>query len=518
MDMRRERVTSRHITIGARMNHDRNVKLKTKVVIAGGGTSGWLAAAALGKLLGKNLDICLIESDEIGRIGVGEATIPPLRNFHKLLGIDEQELMSSVQATFKLGIEFCNWGMKGDNYFHSFGVTGKDCWACDFQHFWLSGRKKDLAGEFGAYCPELMAAKECRILGSDQSGVNYAYHLDAGLYAGFLKQHSLKFGVKHIEGMIKNVLINSNNGYIESLELKDGQVIGGDLFLDCTGFSALLIEGALNIIHEPYGNFLPCDSAVAIQTELVGEPRPYTQAIAHDFGWQWRIPLQHRAGNGLVYCSRYVSDDEALSTLMKNLEGKPITKPRMFKYKTGRRVKTWSKNCVAIGLAAGFLEPVESTSIHLAMSAILRLLKLFPKNEICQIQVDEFNKQSKEEMERVRDFVILHYHATERTDAPFWRYCKNMEVPEQLAHRVKLFKDTGAVPLMLKELFLVDSWTQVMLGQRIMPDSYHPIVDMMDTEELGRFLDDLKKSVDKKVAQMPSHQQFIDHYCKAKPM
>jgi tryptophan 7-halogenase len=500
------------------MTSDANIKPKKKVVIAGGGTSGWLAAAAFGKLLGKNLDICLIESDEIGRIGVGEATIPPLRNFHKLIGINEQELMSSIQATFKLGIEFTNWGRKGDNYFHSFGITGKDCWACDFQHFWLAGKEKGIAAEFGAYCPELQAALEGRVLGSDQSGVNYAYHLDAGLYADFLKKHAFKHGVKLVEGMIEKVAINPENGYIQSLELRDGQIIEGDLFLDCTGFRARLIEGALNTTYEQYGHYLPCDSAVAIQTELAREPRPYTQAIAHDFGWQWRIPLQHRAGNGMVYSGRHVSDDEALSTLMKNLEGRAITEPRAFKYKTGRRVKTWNKNCIAIGLAAGFLEPVESTSIHLAMSAILRLLKLFPQDEIRQIHVDEYNTQSQDEMERVRNFIILHYHATERTDTPFWRYCKNMEIPEELLHRVKLFKETAAVPLMQKELFLVDSWTQVMLGQRLMPDRYHPIVDMMSTNELERFLAGLKMNVDKQVALMPTHQQFIDSYCKAKPM
>ena len=507
------------MTTGARrMTYDHNIKPKKRVVIAGGGTSGWLAAAALGKILGKNLDITLIESEEIGRIGVGEATIPPLRNFHKVLGINEQEFMSSVQGTFKLGIEFMNWGQKGDSYIHSFGVTGKDCWACDFQHFWLAGRAQGFADEFGAYCPELIAAKEGKMLGSEQSDINYAYHLDAGLYAAFLRQHAVKFGVNVVEGFIKNVAIDPNNGYIKSIELKNGKIIEGDLFLDCTGFSALLIEGALNTTYEPYGHYLPCDSAVAIQTELAREPRPYTQAIAHDFGWQWRIPLQHRAGNGLVYSSRHVSDDEALNTLLSNLEGKPITEPRAFKYKTGRRIKSWNKNCVAIGLAAGFLEPVESTSIHLAMSAILRLIKLFPQDDIRQIHVDEYNKQAQEEIERIRNFIILHYHATERTDTSFWRYCKNMEIPDALAHRIKLFKDTAAVPLLEKELFLVDSWTQVMFGQRIMPDRYHPIVDMMNADELKHFLDSLKINVYRQVAQMPTHQQFIDRYCKAKPM
>lgn len=493
--------------------------VKKRVVIAGGGTSGWLAAAALGKVLGKKLDISIIESEAIGRIGVGEATIPPLRTFHRLLGIDERQLMSEIQATFKLGIEFSNWGKQGDNYIHSFGVNGKDCWACDFQHFWIAGHQKGLNNDpIGAYCRELLAAREGKAMGGERSGIQYAYHLDAGLYAEFLKRLSLKNGVKHIEGIITHVNTREDNGNIASLDMQDGSVVEGDLFIDCTGFSGRLIHGALNTSYEPYGHFLPCDSAVAIQTEKVGEPRPFTQAIAHKFGWQWRIPLQHRVGNGMVYSSRFVSDDEALSTLLSNLEGKPITDPRAFKYATGRRSKVWNKNCIAIGLSAGFLEPVESTSIHLAMSSILRLLKLFPQREIKRSYIDEFNKQSLDEMDRVRNFIILHYHATQRNDSAFWRYCKNMEIPSELAHRIELFRDTGNIPLTEKELFQTDSWSQVMLGQHIVPETYHPIVDMMEIDELNRFLEGLKTKVQGEVAQMPSHQNFIDQYCKSQPM
>lgn len=488
---------------------------KKRVIIAGGGTSGWLAAAAFSKLLGKTLDVSLIESQQIGRIGVGEATIPPLRVFHKLLGIDERELMASIQATLKLGIEFVNWGQKGDNYFHSFGVTGKDCWACDFQHFWVAGNQKKLADEFGTYCPELVAAREGKAMGGDDSGVNYAYHLDAGLYAEFLKAFSLSHGANYIEGLIEQVNISPSDGSITSLTLQGGQVVEGDLFIDCTGFAGRLIGQALNTSYEPYGHYLPCDAAVAVQTELTSPPRPYTQAIAHDFGWQWRIPLQHRIGNGLVYSSRHVSDDEAMATLLENLESPAITEPRMFKYSTGRRSKVWNKNCVAVGLAAGFLEPVESTSIHLAMSSILRLLKLFPQGNIEPSLVDEFNRQSREEMDRVRNFIILHYHATERDDTPFWRYCKEMDIPDALKHRIQLFKATGSIPLQEKELFLIDSWTQVLIGQRITPNKYHPIVDMMTDESLDKFLKSLKAGVDQKVANMPTHQQFLDAYCKA---
>jgi tryptophan halogenase len=494
-------------------------QIKKRVIVAGGGTSGWLAAAALSKVLGKNLDVSIIESDTIGRIGVGEATIPPLRTFHRLLGINEQDMMSEIQATFKLGIEFSNWGNIGDKYIHSFGVNGKDCWACDFQHFWLAGNLKGLHNDsIGDYCVEHLAAREGKAMGGDQSGINYAYHLDAGLYAEYLKKLSIKHGAKHIEGIIENVAISPRTGNITGLTMQDGAYIEGDFFVDCTGFQGRLISQALNVSYEPYGHYLPCDSAIAIQTEKTDNLRPYTQAIAHSFGWQWRIPLQHRVGNGLVYCSRYVSDDQAMSALMENLESDPITTARGFKYTTGRRTKAWAKNCVAIGLSAGFLEPVESTSIHLAMSSILRLLKLFPLSDITQSNVDEFNQQTQDEVERVRNFIILHYHATQREDSGFWRYCKNMEIPDALRHRIQLFKDTGTIPLTEKELFQTDSWTQVMLGQHIRPGTYHPIVDAMAKPELEKFLHALKQQTRNKVDSMPAHQTFISQYCPSKPL
>ncbi len=491
---------------------------KQKVVIVGGGSAGWMSASALSKLLGKNLEICLIESEEIGRIGVGEATIPPLRVFNQLLGIDEQQFMKTTQATFKLGIEFKNWGKLNDNYIHSFGETGKICWAGEFQHFWVGGLQKGFDAEFGDYCLELQAARAGKFGMSKQNQLNYAYHLDAGLYAEYLTNFAETNGVKRIEGKVTDVTVKDGSGYIESVTLENGDVIEGDLFLDCTGFVGRLIEGALNTGFESYGHLLPCDTAVAVQTEKFGEPRPYTQAMARDCGWQWRIPLQHRVGNGLVYCSRYTSDEEAIASLMSNLESPAINEPKVFKYKTGRRIKQWNKNCIAIGLSSGFVEPVESTAIHLMMSAILRLMRLFPHNEISQANVDEFNNQSKEEMERIRDFIILHYKATERDDTAFWRYCKNMDVPETLAHRMELFKETGRVCITETELFRIDSWTQCMIGQGIVPENYHQIVDMMPEQELGRFLHGLKNNVDKNVEMMPSHQAFIDKYCKASPI
>lgn len=498
------------------MQANRVNKTKRQIVVAGGGTSGWLAAAAIGKVLGKVFDVTLVESEAIGRIGVGEATIPPLRTFHRLLGIDEADLMRSIQATVKLGIEFQNWGDKGQSYIHSFGVNGKDCWACGFHHFWAAGRQLGLHDDqIGLYCRELMAARANKAMAGENSGVHYAYHLDAGLYAGYLKKLAMSHGVKHINGTIETVNIDPVNGHIASLSLKEQESVPGDLFIDCTGFAARLISGALNVSYVPYGHYLPCDSAVAVQTELSGPPKPYTQSIAHEFGWQWRIPLQHRAGNGLVYSSRHVSDDEAMATLMANLQGKAITEPRAFKYKTGRIDKAWHKNCVAIGLASGFLEPLESTSIHLAMSSILRLLKLFPLADIQPSHVDEFNRQTREEMDKVRNFIILHYHATQREDTPFWRYCKNMAIPEELEQRIRLFRETGAINLGERELFQVDSWVQVMLGQGIEPESYHPIVDAMGPQELSKFLDVLKQQVNQQVSQMPDHQRFLDHFCKA---
>jgi tryptophan halogenase len=495
------------------------VNMQTKkiqrVVIAGGGSAGWMTAASLSKLLGKSLDIYLIESEEIGRIGVGEATIPPLKTFHELLGINEQDFMKSTQATFKLGIDFKNWGERDVSYIHSFGDTGRICWAAEFQHFWLAGLKKGVNSAFGAYCPELAAAKAGKFLGGKNSTLHHAYHLDAGLYADYLKKMALSNGVKRIEGKITDVTLHQETGYIEKLNLHSGTVIEGDLFIDCTGFAARLIEGALNTGFESYGHLIPCDTAVAVQTEKVAEPKPYTQAIAHKWGWQWRIPLQHRVGNGLVFCSRYTSDEEAIATLMDNLESPAITEPKVFKYKTGRRIKGWNKNCIAIGLASGFVEPVESTAIHLIMASILRLMKLFPNNEISQTNIDEYNQQSKEEMERIRDFIILHYKATTRKDTPFWRYCKNMEIPNTLAHRMELFKKTARVCITQSELFRVDSWTQVMIGQGIMPEQYHQIVDQMSEAELIKFLNGIKTQVDDQVQKMPSHQDFINHYCKA---
>lgn len=485
------------------------------IVIAGGGTAGWMAAAAFSKLLGKNLNITLVESDEIATIGVGEATIPPIRTFHKLLGIDEQELMRITNATFKLGVGFENWGQEGKNYIHSFGATGKECWAGEFHHFWLHGLQNGINADFGDYCYELQAAKAQKFALSKNTPINYAYHLDATIYAKYLREFSENLGVTRIEGKIQQVSKDHKSGNISSLTLISGQVIDGDFFIDCTGFRGLLIEQALHTGFDDWSHWLPCDSAIAVQTKTISDPIPYTRSIAHKNGWQWKIPLQNRVGNGLVFCSKYCSDEEALDTLTKNIEGDILTEPRVIKFNTGRRRKGWNKNCVALGLSAGFIEPLESTSIHLIMSGIIRLLRLFPFDGIYQSAIDEYNTKLDSELNAVRDFIILHYKATQREDSDFWLHCKNMEIPPSLAHKIQLFKETGRVFLDDGDIFRVDSWTQVMLGQGIMPTQYHKIADIMNEKELNHFMSSLKASIANAVEKLPSHADFIQQYCKS---
>ncbi len=491
-----------------------NQKIK-RVVIAGGGTAGWMAAASLAKLLGKTIDVKLIESDLIPTVGVGEATIPTLLSLHQLLGIDEREFMAEVNATFKLGISFENWRDVGQDYIHSFGFTGKDCWAAGFQHFWLKGQRMGVAKAFGDYCAELVAARQNKFAVVPNNKLNYAYHLDAGLYARFLRRLAEKHGAVRVEGTIVDVHQNGETGFIEGVSLKSGLRVDGDLFIDCTGFRGLLIEQTLHTGYDDWSHWLPMNSAVAVQTEIVDEPVPYTRSIARDAGWQWRIPLQTRMGNGLVFCDRYSSHDEAVQTLLDNIQGEPINEPRVLKFLTGTRRRHWHKNCVAMGLSSGFIEPLESTSIHLIQRAVVRLMQMFPYDGIRQPDVDEFNSQMSFEIEGVRDFIVLHYHVTERQDTPFWRFCRSMDIPDTLRHRIELFRQTGRVFQLPTELFAENSWIQVMLGQGLLPEQYHPIVNMMSDKELTDFLQGIDQTVTNLVAQLPSHQQFINHYCKS---
>ncbi len=485
-----------------------------KVVVAGGGTAGWVAAAALSKQLGKLLDVVLVESDQIGTVGVGEATIPPMRTFHSLLGIDEQEFMRATDAVFKLGISFKNWGQIGDEYIHPFGSTGQGSYLADFQHFWLHGKSKGINAEFGEYSLEVQAAKANKFATSKTGSINYAYHLDATRYAQFLRQFSEKHGAKRIEGKIQQVQQHPD-GDIKALLLESGEIIEGDLFIDCTGFTGLLIDKTLNTPYEDWSHWLPCNSAIALQTESVEPPKPYVTCTAHHAGWQWHIPLQHRVGNGNVFCSDFMSDDQAKAHLLNNVKGKVLTDPRVIKYKTGRRKVFWNQNCIALGLSSGFVEPLESTSIYLFMIGIVRLMNMFPFNGVTQSIIKEYNQQLIAELENVRDFIILHYHVTSREDSEFWRYCKNMSVPDSLSHRLELFKEHALSYQDSRELFRRDSWLHVMLGQGLMPKHYHSIFKTMSDQEMVGHLTNIRTKIAEVVAKLPMHHEFVNHYCKS---
>ena len=457
----------------------------------------------------------LVESEEIGTVGVGESTIPPIRAFHRMLGIPEQDFMRATAATFKLGILFEDWGRLGDRYMHPFGEAGRSTWSCDFHHFWLHSLTRGIQSEYGEYCVEHQAAKAGKFFTGPNAEINYAYHLDASVYAKFLRKFSENFGVRRIEGKIKDVRQHPESGFIESLVLDSGQVVEGDLFVDCTGFRGLLIEQTLKTGYEDWNQWLPCDRAVAVQTESTGPAVPYTRAIAHEAGWRWRIPLQHRVGNGLVYCSRFMSDQEATDKLMREIEGRALTEPRVIRFRTGRRRNAWNKNVIAVGLANGFVEPLESTSIHLIMTSMTRLIKLFPFPAVTDSIIDQYNEESRAEAERVRDFIILHYYATRRDDSELWKYCSSMTLPDLLARRLDLFRTRGHVWQPDSELFRTTSWVQVMLCQGIRPEHYHYLATAMPDKDLAPFLENMRTTINQAVTRMPTHQAFVDHYARA---
>ena len=486
-----------------------------RVVIAGGGTAGWMAAAALSRTLGRVVEVTLVESEEIGTVGVGEATIPTMVTFHRLLEINEQQFMAATQATFKLGIAFEHWRDRDQHYIHSFGTTGRDHWSAGFQHFWLEGRRRGLARDFGEYCLELRAAEEERFAHLPGGGINYAFHLDAGRYAQYLRRFSEGFGARRVEGKIARVVTRADDGFIEALELEDGTRVEGDLFIDCTGFRALLIGQTLGVGFEDWSHWLFCDSAFAVQTTLTRPPRPYTRSIAGDAGWQWRIPLQQRGGNGIVFSSRFMDNDTARATLLGSLEGEPLFEPRLLRFQPGQRQRTWEKNCVALGLASGFLEPLESTNIHLIQRGIIRLLQCFP-DVIRQTDIDEYNQQSSSEITHIRDFIILHYHVTNRRDTPFWREAAGMAIPDSLRHRIDLFRDTARVFRIPNELFAENSWIQVMLGQGITPHGWHPVTRLMPDEEMNGFLEGIRTGVDRALRQLAPHGRYLETWCPAK--
>lgn len=488
-----------------------------KVVIVGGGTAGWITASLMVKVLGKSIDITLVESDKIGTIGVGEATIPPIIPFNNALGINEKEFLEATKGTLKLGIEFENWKCNGDKYMHAFGSIGKNFPFCDFYHFWVKSQQLGYQSELGDFSFNYSAAKNSKfdkvnhIEGTNLPGLEYAYHFDAGLYAKFLRKFCQKSGVTRVEGIINQVELDDNNGYVSAVKLDNDELIHGDLFVDCTGLKALLIEETLNTGYEDWSHWLPCDRAMAVPCESVEPILPYTKSIARDAGWQWRIPLQHRIGNGLVYSSKYMTDEQAKEVLLNNLDGKPLGEPKVIPFRTGRRRKQWNKNVVAIGLSSGFFEPLESTNIHLIQTAATRLLKFFPHLGIKDEEVNEFNRQSQIESERMRDFIILHYKQNQRDDTPFWRACQRMDVPKSLTKKMELFKQTGKIFREQDELFTEIAWQQVMIGQGLVPKDYHPLVDSLSDQQIRELMDNLKTLIGRAVDKLPTHNEYLDN-------
>jgi tryptophan 7-halogenase len=492
--------------------------LPRKIVIVGGGTAGWMSAAALSRMLAGRCDVQLIESAEIGTVGVGEATVPPIRNFNAMLGLDEGEFLKKTKGTYKLGIDFRNWTRLGHRYFHPFGVHG-GVDSVYLHQYWLKLRALGDETPLDEYSLCAMASEQGRFQGQVAdprnilSTMGAAYQFDASLYAFFLRTVAEGRGVKRVEGRIVNVEQRGEDGFIEALVLEGGKRIEGDFFVDCSGFRGLLIEQTLKTGYEEWTHWLPCDRAVATQCESGPEAlTPYTRATAHEAGWQWRIPLQHRIGTGYVYCSQYISDDEATKTLLANLDGDVLWEPKPLRFVTGRRRKFWNKNCVAVGLSGGFIEPLESTSIHLIQTGITKLLDYFPDRKFSPPDVDQYNRLAALEYEAVRDFVVLHYHATERTDSPLWNYVRTMEVPETLQRKMDLFRAHGRLePRVPWDLFSHTSWIAVFMGQGVIPEAYEPLVDAHDVESTRARLAKIRTHIRETVDAMPTHREYINH-------
>ncbi|MED5621676.1 tryptophan halogenase family protein [Ideonella sp. BN130291] len=495
--------------------------LKT-VVIVGGGTAGWMSATALAVALKGRYTIRLVESDEIGIVGVGEATIPMIQLFNKVAGIDENEFLRQTQGTFKLGIEFVNWGRMGDRYMHGFGKIGQDLWTVRFDQYWQKMHRLGKAKELQDYSITRTAALANKFMparhdlpNSPLRDIAHAYHFDASLYSRYLSKLAQTRGVQRIEGKIVRVSQREADGHVDAVVLESGARVEGDLFIDCSGFRGLLIEQTLHTGYDDWTHWLPCDRALAVPCESAPKLLPYTRSTARRAGWQWRIPLQHRIGNGHVYCSAHVSDDEAAATLMANLDGKPLGEPRPLKFTTGRRKKAWNRNVVAVGLSSGFLEPLESTSIHMIQSAIQRLIDYFPDEAFSQADVDEYNRQSQQEYERIRDFIILHYKLNQRDDSAFWKECAAMAVPETLTHKIALYASRGRLLRIDNELFSEEAWLQVMQGQNLVPQSYHPLVDVQREDDIAEYLESVRAVIVKCVELMPDHAQYIAQHCAA---
>ena len=494
------------------------------IVIVGGGSAGWMTAAALAEAVGRSCAITLVESEAIGTVGVGEATIPPIRHFNARLGIDEATFVRETQGSFKLGIEFVNWGRLGHRYFHPFGQYGAEFDSVPFYHHWMSewleGRIDGPIDDFSMCWAMAKAGKfahpspDRRMI---QSTSDYAYHFDAGLYAAFLRRYAEHRGVRRLEGKVVDVALRGEDGFIDAVTLDDGSRIEGEFFIDCSGFRGLLIEESLHTGYDNWQHWLPCDRAVAVPCER-GEFTPYTRSTAREAGWQWRIPLQHRTGNGYVHCSQFISEDEAAEVLLANLDGKALADPRPLRFVTGKRRKFWEKNCVAIGLSAGFMEPLESTSLHLIQYGILRLLALLPDSGMSPLLAREYNAQTSREYELIRDFLILHYKACERDDSELWRYCAAMPIPDSLQYKIDHFRANGMLVADGQELFANPSWIAVYLGQGITPRQAPALAAMRAGVPVAERLGQIRQAMEAAVAAMPSHSEFIARHCPAAPL
>ncbi|MDP8994134.1 MAG: tryptophan 7-halogenase [Pseudomonadota bacterium] len=493
-----------------------------RVAIVGGGSAGWMAAATLANNLRGGCRIELVESEEIGIVGVGEATIPGIRVFNHALGLDEADFVASTQGTFKLGIQFVDWARPGHTYFHQFGHFGADFDSVPLYHYWLRARMRGDETPLEAYSLAAAAAARGRFARpiSDrrriESTYDYAYHFDAALYARYLRRYAEARGVARHEGRIVDVALRGDDGFVERVKLADGREVAADLFIDCSGFAGLLIGKALGTDYEDWTRWLPCDRAVAVPCASGGDFTPYTRSTARAAGWQWRIPLQHRIGNGYVYSSGHVSDDEAAAALLANLDGEPLAEPRLLRFTTGRPKLFWNRNCVALGLASGFMEPLESTSLHLVQTGILRLLAVWPDRDFDPLARQEYNRLVADEYERIRDFLILHYHLNRREE-PLWRQCARMELPEWLRYRIDHFRAYGRLVSPGIELFQNPNWLAIHIGQLNWPERYEPLVDERAHVDDARALADIRRAVTAAAEAMPTHRQFVERHCPARP-
>jgi tryptophan halogenase len=505
------------VTFVSMILNDRRLR---RIVIVGGGSAGWMAAAALASATRGGCPIELIESDAIGIVGVGEATIPPIKLFNQQLGLDENAFVAATGGTFKLGIEFVDWTRPGQRYFHPFGRFGADFDQVPLHHYWLRERARGSDVPLQDHSMAWVAARAGRFDRPQAdprlvlSSFDYAYHFDAALYGRYLRGYAEQRGVKRTEGRIVEVKLRAEDGFIEGVTLESGQRIEGDLFVDCSGFRGLLIEGALGVAYDDWRRWLPCDRAVTIGCAAQSEFLPYTRVTARAAGWQWRIPLQHRTGNGHVYCSEYLRDEEATNVLLANLDGQPRGEPRQIRFVPGVRRQFWVRNCVAIGLAAGFLEPLESTAIHLVQSGIVRLLALFPDRRFDPLLAREYDRITRTEYERIRDFIILHYHA-QRRDEPLWRYTRSMPIPEALQYKIDHFRSGGRIVAEPLELFQNTNWLAVLVGQEVWPEQWHPLAELRADIDAARLLAGLRETLERAARALPSHRQYIERNCRA---